>query len=114
MKRSVIGLTIMGMLVGTPAMAETFDQIMASISKAGSLPNGDGHYWSFKAQGQGWRVEGAQGQSATVTTAGENQVKFDGFPRDWGANGVYTFTNAGGNCTLSSTKSRHKLTWKCG
>lgn len=112
MKRICL-LAVLVVASPAPSMAATFEEIMASISKAGSISNGDGHYWAFKSVSNGWKVEGAQGQSAFVTGGGENQVKIDGFPPGWRADGVYKFTQAERKCTLASTTSRHKLTWNC-
>jgi hypothetical protein len=112
MKR-MTGLVLLAGLLPLPSMAATFEEIMASISKGGSLSNGDGHQWTFKQRQNAWSVEGAQGRSATVTASGENQVKIDGFPANWNANGLYKFAQDGTKCSLASTSSRHKLAWAC-
>ena len=93
--------------------AESFDWIMKSISKEGSLSNGDGHSWKFVLlKNEKWRVEGAYSKTAKVTSAGENKVNIKGFPSNWGANGDYSFTRSSGKCVLKS-KFRHKMVWKC-
>ena len=101
-------------LAADPAYAEDFNRIMTSISKVGALDNGDGHEWTFKKSGGGWEVEGANFETATVTSAGENKVLIDGFPGGWGANGVYAFSNQSGTCVLDSQESAtHRLEWEC-
>ena len=96
------------------AFAEDFNWIMTSISKVGALDNGDGHEWTFRKSGDGWEVEGARYNTASVTSAGENKVSIDGFPASWGANGVYVFTRKSGTCVLDSEESyTHRLEWKC-
>ena len=99
-----------------PTAAEEFGWIMKSISQAGEVDNGDGHYWSFKPSGKGkWEVEGAQGYTATISPSGENKVAIDGFPDGWGANGTYAFTKKAGSCSLKSEDSfTHHLKWRCG
>jgi hypothetical protein len=96
------------------SMAEEFDWILTSVSNAGSIQNGDGHYWQFRSAGDGkWEVEGARGNVAAVTPAGENRINIDGFPSNWGANGDFTFSRTSGACVLESEHSRHKLEWSC-
>lgn len=112
MKRTAWLVLVAGLLP-LPVLAASFEEIMTSISKAGSVSNGDGHQWTFKQRQNAWSVEGAQGRSATVTASGENQVKIDGFPGNWGANGIYKFAQDGTKCSLASTSSRHKLAWIC-
>ncbi len=98
----------------THVSAEPFDWIMNSISKAGALDNGDGHYWEFRKNSLGnWEVEGAQGEVATVVLAGENKVELDGFPFGWDANGKFNFSRASGKCILKSDHSGHELEWTC-
>ena len=113
----VVALVFSGLfLAAGPTAAEEFAWIMKSISKAGEVDNGDGHYWSFKQTGKDeWEVKGAQGYSATASSTGENKVAIDGFPGGWGANGTYVFTRKAGNCSLKSEDSfSHHLKWQCG
>ena len=91
----------------------SFEEIMASISQQGPLPNGDGHEWRFRRSGDGWEVEGARRNSARVTASGEDEIRIDGFPGHWGANGRYRFSMEGGTCRLKSDHSNHRLKWKC-
>ena len=96
------------------AFAEDFNWIMTSISKVGALDNGDGHEWTFRKSGGGWEVEGANFETANVTSAGENKVLIDGFPGGWGADGTYVFSTESGTCVLESQESAtHRLEWKC-
>ena len=96
------------------AFAEDFNWIMTSIVKVGTLDNGDGHEWTFRKSGGGWEVEGANFETASVTSAGTNKVSLDGFPDSWGANGVYAFSKKSGTCVLDSQESdTHRLEWKC-
>ena len=96
------------------AFAEDFNWIMTSISKVGALDNGDGHEWTFRKSGGGWEVEGANFETANVTSAGENKVLIDGFPGGWGADGTYVFSKESGTCVLESQESStHRLEWKC-
>ena len=114
-KFRIIGIALV--LVSTPfspVSAESFDWIMKSISKDGRLRNGDGHWWKFGLMENGkWGVDGAYGKSATVTSAGENKVKIDGFPSNWRADGSYIFTRSYEECVLKSDHSGHKMVWKC-
>ena len=104
------------LIAASPAAAEKFGWIMGSISARGSVDNGDGHDWTFQQSGNGkWEVEGAMGNTAAVTSAGENKVSIDGFPGQWGANGTYAFTRNAGKCSLKSEVSAaHHLQWPCG
>ena len=86
---------------------------MESISHAGSLPNGDGHNWTFVKKGDGWEVVGKDGKTAHVTYTAENVVEISGFPRKWKANGEYKFSKSGAECRLRSSYSRHNMTWDC-
>ncbi len=97
----------------SPAVAETFEWILDSVSKAGSLSNGDGHQWKFEGNDGNWKVKGARNKSAGVTSAGENKIKIDGFPYNWGANGVFNFSRTSGKCVLKSDHSVHRLKWNC-
>ena len=93
---------------------KSFDEIMQSVSAAGTLPNGDGHRWTFRSSGSGgWEVEGARGKVAQVTDAGPDAVGVDGFPQDWGANGRFLYSEEDGKCRLKSDHSGHRLKWKC-
>ncbi len=101
-------------LAAGPACAKDFKSIMTSISKVGALDNGDGHEWTFRKSGDGWEVEGANFETAEVTSAGANKVSIDGFPDRWGANGIYVFSKKSGACVLDSQESAtHRLEWKC-
>lgn len=101
-------------LAAGPACAEDFHSIMTSISEVGALDNGDGHEWTFRKSGDGWEVEGANFETASVTSAGENKVSIDGFPYNWNANGIYVFSKESGMCVLDSQESAtHRLEWKC-
>ena len=93
--------------------AEPFDWIITSISGAGSLSNGDGHQWVFRKKGDGWEVEGARGQTASVQAGGNGLVRISGFPGNWNANGDYAFSRESDGCALKSMHSRHRLIWKC-
>ena len=114
-KAGFVGLLAASMLfAGGPVFAEDFNWIMSSISKLASVDNGDGHDWSFKKTSSGWVVEGANYETAQVTSAGENKVSIDGFPANWGANGTYAFTKKADRCNLKSQDSfTHELDWKC-
>ena len=109
------GFFIVISLCFAPAsFAEHFDWLMTSISKVGALDNGDGHEWTFRKSGDGWEVEGANFETASVTSAGENKVSIDGFPDNWGANGTYVFSKKSGMCVLDLQASdTHRLEWKC-
>ncbi len=97
----------------SPASAESFESIMASVSEAGWLSNGDGHQWTFgKAGGGKWQVGNGE-MLASVTSAGENKVKIDGFPGSWGANGGFDYSRANGECVLKSDHGRHTIKWAC-
>lgn len=97
----------------SPASAESFESIMASVSKAGWVSNGDGHQWTFsKAGGGKWQVGNGE-MIASVTSAGENKVKIDGFPSSWGANGGFDYSGSNGKCTLKSDHGRHTINWSC-
>ena len=101
-------------LAAGSACAEDFHSIMTPISKVGALDNGEGHEWTFRRSGGGWEVEGADFETASVTSAGANKVSIDGFPDSWNANGVYAFSNKSGACVLDSQESAtHRLEWKC-
>ena len=115
LKFKAAGFFIAAVLCWAPAaFAEDFNWIMTSISKAGALDNGDGHEWTFRKSGGGWEVEGANFETASVTSAGENKVSLDGFPDGWGANGVDAFSRKSGACVLDSQESdTHRLEWKC-
>ena len=104
------------LFVASPATAEDFGWIMASIAAQGAVDNGDGHDWIFRPTDDGkWEVEGAMGNTADVTSAGENRISIDGFPDHWGANGIYAFAKTGGTCSLKSESSAtHRLQWPCG
>ncbi len=102
-----------GIALTSTASAESFDWIMASVSKAGSLANGDGHYWEFRGGKGKWEVEAPTGDVADVTPAGANKIKLGGFPDDWGANGGFAFSRADGKCMLKSDHSGHEMEWKC-
>lgn len=80
-----------------------------------SVDNGDGHLWSFRRTENGeWQVEGAQGRTASVTSAGANRVSIAGFPAAWNANGTYVFTSDAGTCSLDSQdRATHHLQWPC-
>ena len=97
------------------ASAEEFDWIMASISKLKGVDNGDGHQWAFKKSAGGkWKVEGANFETATASSAGNNKVSIEGFPFEWGANGTYVFKRETGTCSLKSQQSAtHHLKWPC-
>lgn len=97
-----------------PSAAE-FEAIMESISMLASVDNGDGHLWTFRKTESGeWSVEGARGETATVTSAGANRISIDGFPAEWGADGTYVFTSNAGTCSLDSQDSvTHHLQWPC-
>lgn len=104
----------LGLSAASTAQAEEFSWIMQSVAAAGSLSNGDGHYWEFrKADGDAWEVEGARGEIASVTAAGENKIKVNGFPASWGANGGFDFSREAGTCTLKSDHGPHELEWTC-
>ena len=117
--RSGLGLclTLIPLVVAGSVSAQTgksFEQIMQSVSAAGTLPNGDGHRWTFRSGGDGvWKVEGARGNVARVTDAGPDAIGIDGFPDNWGANGRFLYSEEGGKCRLKSDHSGHKLKWKC-
>ena len=96
-----------------PAVAESFDWIMESISKKGSISNGDGHYWTFRKSGDGWEVVGVDNNTARVTQGGENLVDISGFPSNWNANGQYAFAKDGDTCRLRSKYSGHNMKWDC-
>lgn len=102
-----------GISLASTASAENFDWIMGSVSKAGSLENGDGHYWEFRGGKGKWEVEAPTGDVASVTASGADKVKLDGFPDDWGANGGFAFSRADGKCKLKSDHSGHEVEWKC-
>ncbi len=111
----IVAITLLlGSLTLSSASAEEFIWIMSSISGAGSISNGDGHYWGFRNAGDGeWEVKGAYAKVATVTSAGENKVELSGFPYNWRANGEYDFSRSSGECVLDSDHSEHKLKWSC-
>ena len=106
---------LMWLFAGSPVAAEEFTWIMTSISKAGPVDNGEGHDWTFRpGSDDTWEVEGAQGYTATVSSSGENKVEIRGFPRKWGANGIYAFSKNEDHCSLRSQNSfTHHLKWTC-
>ena len=108
-------LIILGLSIGSTVSAQEFDWIMKSISKLDSISNGDGHDWKFKSTGGGkWEVEAPTFDTAAVTSAGKNKISIDGFPMNWGADGIYVFTKKSGKCNLKSEESfSHELVWKC-
>lgn len=92
----------------------TFQEIMSSIAEEGSISNGDGHQWRFAERSGGeWEVKGARGKRASVSDAGQGKIEIDGFPSNWGANGVFLFSVSDGECQLESDHSRHRLEWDC-
>ena len=59
-------------------------------------------------------MEGVDGITATVSSAGKNKISIEGFPHDWGADGTYVFTMESGKCSLKSQDSwTHHLQWPC-
>ena len=111
---SLIAAAGLVLLPVSASMAEEFDWILTSVAGAGSISNGDGHYWQFRSAGGGkWEVEGARGNVAVVTPAGDNRINIDGFPSNWGANGDFVFSRSSDACVLESDHSRHKLEWSC-
>ena len=110
----LVCVSLLFMSTITPVSAEPFDWIMSSISKAGTLDNGDGHEWTFRKNSPGnWEVEGAESEVAKVVSAGENKVELNGFPDGWNANGKFDFSRASGKCILKSDHSDHELEWTC-
>ena len=92
----------------------SFNQIMSSAAAAGPMPNADGHVWSFRQDSSGaWLVDGARGNTARVTSAGADRVEISGFPGNWGADGIFVFSESDGRCILKSDHSRHRLDWEC-
>jgi len=109
----LIGL-FTAILTVSPVSSEPFDWIMASIAKAGSLDNGQGHTWEFRKTESGkWFIDAPRGNVGEATSAGENKVKIDDFPGSWFANGGYIFYRNGEKCRLKSDHSSHQLNWKC-
>ena len=109
----VVIVLFFSILLPSQGSAEDFNWIINSVSKVGSLPNGDGHYWDFqKTSGGKWEVVGAGGNSASVTSAGKNKVEIYGFPSDWGADGVFKFSRSSRKCALVSEHGTHEVRWK--
>jgi len=86
----------------------TFEQIMEMMEGADVRYKRTGHYsnipFKLEKKGEEWRLTQMQNRyRGTITSAGDNKIRLDGFGSGWTIVGTWDFKKDGDTCRIDHT-----------